>query len=465
MVSQITKRRFFLILILAAAAGMAAAPKNYPVRIDLGPIHWSGTVSGPEIDWRIGRFEFRRDLTIRRGLDLQGGTQLVLRAETENIPEPDRAAAMESVRAVISRRVDLYGISESVVQQSRVGEEYRMIVELPGVTDAQQALQLVGQTAEMEFREVDPKKPASTATDSGRAVAEEVMAMIPTGLTGKDLERAQVEFDQESGQPVVGLVFTPEGKEKFSQITKRNVGKRVGIFLDRQPLTAPVVQVPIVDGRAVISGGFTTPEAKQLVVNLNAGALPVGLTPVAQTQVGATLGEESVRASVKAGMVGLGAVALFMILVYRKLGLIADAALIIYGLITLAIYKLIPITLSLPGIAGFLLSIGMATDANILIFERTKEELRRGLKLRAAAEAGFGRAWDSIKDANAATLLTAFILYNPFDWKFLNTSGLVRGFALTLTIGILISLFTGVVVSRTLIRMFYVADKKVMSRK
>jgi len=453
MVSQITKRRFLLILILAAAAALAAAPKNFKI--------WSWTISSPEIDWRIGKFEFRRDLTIKKGLDLQGGTQLVLKAETENIPEADRAAAMESARAVISRRVDLYGISESVVQTSRVGDEYRMIVELPGVTDSQQALQLLGQTAEMEFREVDPNKPVtSSATDSGRALAEEVMAMIPTGLTGKDLERAQVEFDQESGQPVVGLVFTPEGKEKFSQITKRNIGKRVGIFLDQQPLTAPVVQTPIVDGRAIISGGFTTPEAKQLVVNLNAGALPVGLAPVAQTQVGATLGEESVGASVKAGLVGLGAVALFMILVYRKLGLIADAALIIYGLITLAIYKLIPITLSLPGIAGFLLSIGMATDANILIFERTKEELRRGLKLRAAVEAGFGRAWDSIKDANAATLLTAFILYNPFDWKFLNTSGLVRGFALTLTIGILISLFTGIVVSRTLLRMFYVSDKQ-----
>lgn len=452
MVSQITKRRFVLILILAGVAALAAVPKNFKI--------WSWTISGPEIDWRIGKFEFRRDLEIKKGLDLQGGTQLVLKAETENIPEADRAAAMESAKAVISRRVDLYGISESVVQQSRVGEEYRMIVELPGVTDSQEALQLVGQTTEMEFREQSASAggfgEAKAATDSGRAMVEEVMAMVPTGLTGKDLERAQVEFDQESGQPVVGLVFTPEGKEKFSQITKRNVGKRVGIFLDRQPLTAPVVQVPIVDGRAVISGGFTTPEAKQLVVNLNAGALPVGLVPVAQTQVGATLGEESVRASVKAGMVGLGAVALFMILVYRKLGLIADAALIIYGLLTLAIYKLIPITLSLPGIAGFLLSIGMATDANILIFERTKEELRRGLKLRAAVEAGFGRAWDSIKDANAATLLTAFILYNPFEWKFLNTSGLVRGFALTLTIGILISLFTGIVVSRTLIRMFYV---------
>jgi len=437
MVSQVTRRRFVLILILAAAAGLAAAPKNY-------------FISAPEIDWRIGKFEFRRDLTIKKGLDLQGGTQLVLKAEVENVPEQDRAAAMDSARAVISRRVDLYGISESVVQISRAGQEYRMIVELPGVTDSQQALQLVGQTAEMEFRE---------SGGESESLAEEVMAMVGTGLTGKDLERAQVEFDQESGQPVVGLVFTPEGKEKFSEITKRNIGKRVGIFLDRQLLTAPVVQTPIVDGRAVISGGFTTVEAKQLVVNLNAGALPVGLIPVAQTQVGATLGEESVRASVKAGLVGLGAVALFMVLVYRKLGLIADVALIIYGLITLAIYKLVPITLSLPGIAGFLLSIGMATDANILIFERTKEELRRGLKLRAAVEAGFGRAWDSIKDANAATLMTAFILYNPFDWKFLNTSGLVRGFAMTLTIGILISLFTGIVVSRTLIRMFYVTDQ------
>lgn len=459
MVSQTTKRRFFLILVLTAASIMAALPKNYPVKIDLGSIHWAGTISRWEIDWRIGKFGFRRDLEIKKGLDLQGGTQLVLKAEVENIPEADRISAMDSARAVISRRVDLYGIGESVVQTSKSGDQYRMIVELPGVTDSKAALQLVGQTAEMEFKESDPDKPPSAATDSAGAFAQDLMAMIGTGLTGKDLQRAQVEFDQQSGQPVVGLVFTPEGKEKFAQVTKRNIGKRVGIFLDQQPLTVPVVQTPIMDGRAIISGGFTTQEAKQLVVNLNAGALPVGLTPVAQTQVGATLGEESVKASVRAGLVGLLAVAVFMVLVYRKLGLIADAALFIYGLVTLAIYKLMPITLSLPGIAGFLLSIGMATDANILIFERTKEELRRGLKLRPAVEAGFGRAWDSIKDANVATLLTAFILYNPFEWKFLNTSGLVRGFALTLTIGILISLFTGIVVSRTLIRMFYVTDQ------
>ena len=273
------------------------------------------------------------------------------------------------------------------------------------------------------------------------------------------MQKASVEFDQQSGQPVVSLVFTDEGREKFAEITKRNVGQRVGIYLDGAPLTVPVVKVPITDGRAIISGSMEVKEAKQLAISLNAGALPVGLTVVKETNIGATLGKESITASVRAGLAGLLAVAVFMIIVYRKLGILADMALIIYGLITLAIYKLFPIALTLPGIAGFLLSIGMATDANILIFERLKEELARGLPLRAAVELGFGRAWDSIKDANVTTLLVAFILYNPFEWQFLNTSGMVRGFALTLTIGILISLFTGIIVSRTFIRMFYVKGK------
>lgn len=442
MKSSVTRKRFWLIMILTAAAVAVSAPKE---RVGL------------EINLRFGDFKFFRDLTVKQGLDLQGGTQLVLEAEMAEIPETDREAAIESARQVISRRVDLYGVAETMVQSSRVGDDWRIIVELPGVTEVESAKQLIGQTAKLEFREPNPDFVfPDSATDSAKNIAAEISEMISTDLSGDDLKRAQVQFDQQSGEPVVGLTFTSAGRDKFAEITKRNVGQRVGIFLDEVPLTIPVVQTPITDGRAIITGGFTTDQAKQLVINLNAGALPVDLQVVAQTQIGATLGEESIARSVKAGLVGLTAVGLFMVLAYRKLGLIADVALIIYGLLTLAVYKLVPVTLTLPGVAGFLLSVGMATDANILIFERTKEELRRGHKLRAAVELGFGRAWDSIKDANVATLLTAFVLYNPFDWSFLNTSGLVRGFALTLSIGIMIGLFTGIVVSRTLIRMFYV---------
>lgn len=431
-------------------------PKNLPVKFNIGSWKLDTTISSPEINWKLGPWRYVRSLDIKKGLDLSGGTQLVLQADMDQIPDTDREAALFSAQAVISRRIDMYGVSETLVQTAKSGNNYRVIVELPGITDAEQAKQLIGQTAKLEFREPDPEAVIDDTATGSAAIYQEVFNMKPTDLTGQDLNKAEVKFDDQSGEPVVGLIFTPDGQKKFAEITQRNVGQKVGIFLDGAPITVPVVQTPILDGQAIISGGFTTEAAKQLVVSLNAGALPVDLEVVSQTQIGATLGAESISESVRAGAVGLLIVAVFMILVYRRLGLIADAALVIYGLITLAIYKLVPITLSLPGIAGFLLSIGMATDANILIFERTKEELKRGLKLSAAVELGFGRAWDSIKDANVATLLTAFILYNPFDWNFLNTSGMVRGFALTLVIGILIGLFTGIFVSRTLIRLFYV---------
>jgi preprotein translocase subunit SecD len=259
---------------------------------------------------------------------------------------------------------------------------------------------------------------------------------------------------------VVGLEFDEEGSKLFEEITGRNIGKPVAIFLDELPVTFPTVSDTISGGNGVISGQFTTQEAKNLSIQLNAGALPVPIKIIEQRNVGATLGQESIEKSIRAGLVGLSMVMIFMMLYYGKLGLLADIALIIYGLITLALYKLIPVTLSLPGLAGFILSVGMAVDSNILIFERMKEELRMGRKWHEAMELGFGRAWDSIKDANIATLITAFILFNPLNWDFLNRSGMVRGFALTLSLGILISLFTGVVITRNLMRVFYKQPNK-----
>lgn len=449
-----------MIAVVSILSLYISLPRKVPVNFGISKWHFQKTFSLPGIEWSLGPLSFRRDLEIKQGLDLQGGTQIVLEAQIQDVPESERTGALESAKTVISRRIDLYGISESVVQTAKNKDAYRLIVELPGVTDANEAKTLIGQTAKLEFWEMPQDHPPA-----GPESQQPRQEPRPTDLTGQDLQKATVEFDQQSGQPVVSLVFTDEGREKFAEITKRNVGQRVGIYLDGAPLTVPVVKVPITDGRAIISGDMEVKDAKQLVISLNAGALPVGLTIVKETNIGATLGKESISASVRAGLTGLMAVAVFMIIVYRKLGIIADSALIIYGLITLAVYKLFPITLTLPGVAGFLLSIGMATDANILIFERLKEELARGLPLRAAVELGFGRAWDSIKDANITTLLVAFILYNPFEWQFLNTSGMVRGFALTLTIGILISLFTGIVVSRTLIRMFYIRDQRTGNRK
>ncbi len=269
------------------------------------------------------------------------------------------------------------------------------------------------------------------------------------------MQKASVQFSSNTGSPVVALQFTPDGAKKFAEITKRNVNFPVAIFLDQQPITVPKVNEEITSGDAIISGQFTVDEVKALAIQLNAGALPVPVKIIEQRSVGPTLGEDSVRKSVRAGLIGLIMVVSFMALLYGRLGMIADLGLVVYGLITLAVYKLIPITLTLPGIAGFILSVGMAVDANILIFERMKEELRMGKKWRAALEAGFGRAWDSIKDANTATIMTALVLLNPFNFSWLVSSGTVRGFALTLLLGVVISLFTGIVVTRTLLRVLY----------
>ena len=337
---------------------------------------------------------------------------------------------------MIDRRVDFLGVAEPVIQTSRLGDSYRVIVELPGVTDPDRALLLIGQTAQLDFRE-------------GENLDQR------TGLTGKDLSKAAVEFDPTSGVPQIALTFTAEGAEKFAQITARNVGKPVGIFLDETPLTVPVVQEEISGGSAVISGDFKIEEVRQIVAQLNAGALPTPISVLERRQVGPTLGRESLEKSVTAGLIGLGLVVFFMIGNYGRLGVLATGALAVYGVLTLALYRLIPVTLTLSGIAGFLLSVGMAVDANILIFERIKEERRWGKDLITAMERGFGRAWDSVRDANLATLVIVFILFNPFNWSFLVTSGMVRGFALTLGLGVLVSLFTGVVVTRTLVRIFY----------
>ena len=393
-------------------------------------------ILSPEINLNFGSIKIQRDLRPRFGLDLQGGTHLVLETEMDDIDEEKRDIALESAKEIISRRVDLYGVAEPVIQTARVGDDYRIIVELPGIKDINQAIGLIGQTAQLDFREIKEGD------------------FQPTSLTGRDLVRSEVVFDPNTGKPQVSLEFSEKGRDVFSAITTRNVGRQVAIFLDDLPVTIPTVNEPITDGRAVISGEFTIEQAKNLAIQLNAGALPVPIKIIEQKNIGASLGEISIKRSGFAGAVGLLTVVLFMMAFYGRLGFFANLALLIYGLITFALYKLIPVTLTLPGLAGFFLSTGMAVDSNILIFERMREEQRAGEPMDRAMELGFGRAWDSIKDANVCTLITCSILFNPFNWSFLNTSGMVKGFALTLGLGVLISLFTGVVVTRTLLRRF-----------
>jgi len=397
-------------------------------------------------NFTLGSFTIKRPVELKKGLDLQGGSHLVFSADMTGLEDKDKDSALAASQSNIEKRVNYFGVSEAMVQTSKSDNDYRLIVEMPGVKDVNQAIDLIGKTALLEFREENPDQ--KQASESGEF-------FLKTTLTGKDLKRSFVDFDQNTGSPVVGLEFNADGAKKFGEITTKNVGKMVAIYLDGEPVSIPRVDEPITGGNAIIRGSFDLNEAKKLSVQLNAGALPVPIKIIEQRNVGATMGDESVQKSIRAGLIGLGMVIAFMAAYYGKLGILADIALVNYGLITLALYKIIPVTLTLPGIAGFLLSVGMAVDANILIFERMKEERRVGKPALVAMELGFGRAWDSIRDANVCTIITAFILFNPFNWPFLNVSGMVRGFALILALGIAISLFTGIVVTRTLIRVFY----------
>lgn len=443
------RRLLIIIIFLTLLAIFIDTPQRTPININYGPININTTISRPDIDFVVFGRRFTKEFSLKKGLDLQGGTHVLLRADMSQINANDQAEALEASKNVIQKRIDLFGVNEPVIQTSVVGSEHRIIVELPGVNDIDQAVELIGRTAQLDFRELP----------EGATESAQIFDFLPTGLTGKNLKKASIQYGQQ-GTPEVSLTFDSEGAKLFEEITGRNIDKPLAIFLDQYPVTAPRVNQQIRDGQAVISGNFTLEDAKDLSIQLNAGALPVPIQIIEQKNIGASLGQESVEKSMRAGLIGLGMVMLFMALYYGWLGMIANVALIIYALFTLALYKIIPITLTLPGLAGFILSVGMAVDSNILIFERMKEEIRMGRPWRTAMELGFGRAWDSIKDANVATLITAFILFNPLNWPFLNTSGMVRGFALTLSLGIVISLFTGIVVSRTLIRVLYRPKKQ-----
>ena len=418
---------------LIALAILVAVWANVPGQVKIKNWTWNRPA------FSIG--SFRRDLDLHLGLDLQGGVHIVYQADVSKLPGPDQLPAVESTRANIERRINSLGVAEPLIQTSKVGDEHRIIIELAGVSDINQAISIIGQTAQLEFRESTVATP-SAATD-----------FKSTGLTGADLQRANVQFasgqaNQLSGSPSVGLEFTAEGGKKFSEITGRNIGKPLAIFLDDKIVTAPNVENAITDGKAVITGNFTVDEAKRLVIQLNAGALPLPIKIVEQRNVGATLGNESISKSLFAGVIGLLIVSLFMIANYGFKGFLADIALMLYVFLSLAVIKIIPITLTLAGIAGLILSIGMAVDANILIFERIKEEMAWGRPRKVAIELGFHRAWNSIRDSNVSSLMTAGILF----WF---GSGSVRGFALTLIVGILVSLFSAITVTKFLLNLVY----------
>ncbi len=434
----------WLIFIFTILAILVDVGPTVPIRFKVGNLKVNYNFHRPDLDLTILGMRFQRDLDFKKGLDLAGGTHLVLSADMSQINAADRDRALESLQSIIERRVNLYGVSEPIVQTAKSSGDYRVIVEIPGITDVNQAMELVGKTAELSFRET------VTASDEAKISTAAAILYGPfqkvTALSGRDLKSATPAFDPNSGEPNIQLVFNDEGAKKFEEITKRNLGKPVAIFLDNQVLMSPTVQSVITGGRAVITGQFTAAATKRYSILLNSGALPAPVHVIEQRTVGATLGQESINKSLVAGAVGLLVIALFMIGNYRKFGLLASLALGIYTLFSIALFKLVPVTLTLAGIAGFILSIGMAVDANILIFERIKEELRWGRSRATAIELGFSRAFPSIRDSNASSLITCAILY----WF---GTGSVRGFAVTLALGILVSLFTAITVTRTLLRL------------
>ncbi len=439
------KTRIYAALILLVAAGLGFFLYSTQTTLD-------------------SRFPFKL------GLDLSGGTQLTYKADTSKIASAEVKDSMESLRDVIERRVNLFGVSEPLVQVEEGGAiggatEQRLIVELPGVTDIDEAIKLIGETPLLEFKILNGDigdlenalgaasttssstalKVTSTATSTASTTADLSTLFTTTGLTGRFLSRSTLQFNPTTQEPSVSLEFNKEGQELFAKITRENKGKILAIFLDNQPISTPVIREEIADGKAQISGGFTPQEAQLLVRDLNYGSLPVPIDLVSTQTIGPSLGSEAVNAGIRAGIIGLLIVALFMILWYRLPGLVAVISLLIYILIVLSLYKLVPVTLTAAGIAGLILSIGIAVDANILIFERLKEELRNGKSLEDAINEGFGRAWSSIRDGNFSGIIIAVILF----W--FGTS-LVKGFALTLGLGILVSLFTAITITRTFLR-------------
>jgi len=401
------------------------------------------------------------------GLDLKGGSHLVYEADVSSLNPGEVSDLMNSLREVIERRVNIFGVSEPIVQVERSSivsevQQERLVVELPGVTDVEEAVREIGKTPLLEFKLVDREflaaqealnanLGATIASGTAQLTIEGMEGREPyidTGLTGRYLARAELVFGQGgtglSNEPIVSIRFNDEGAALFENITRQNVGQQLAIFLDGTVMSSPVIREVISGGSAVISGNFTPAEARELVRNLNFGALPVPITLVSTQTVGASLGGEILEKGVYAILIGVSLVALFLLFWYRLPGLIALFGLLFYAVVMLTLFKVIPVTLTASGLAGFILSLGMAVDANVLVFERMKEEYRNGKGSTESMRIGFARAWSAIRDSNTTSLFSAVILY----W--FGTS-LIKGFALVFGIGILVSMMSAIVVTRTLV--------------
>lgn len=419
------------------------------------------------IDFLNGKFNLKLphfwQIPFRLGLDLQGGTHLVYEADLSNVEEKEYSSAMAGLRDIIERRVNFFGIQEPIVQVQKTGSHYRLIVDLAGIKDPAEAIKMIGQTPFLEFREQRSQEEVKKILDKQTEVKGKKLEEIkkikdwqlalkdpyfkPTSLTGKYLKKSSLGFDPNTGRPIILLQFNKEGAKIFKELTAKNVGKILAIYIDGRPISTPKVEEAISGGRAQISGDFTISSAKKLVRNLNSGALPVPIKLISQRSIGPTLGAISLSKSLKAGIWGLLAVVLFMIIFYRLPGFLASLSLAIYAVLILSLFKLFHITLTLAGVGGLILSIGMAVDANVLIFSRMREEMKERENFSISLEEGFRRSWPSIRDGNATTLIIALILF------YFGTS-FIKGFALTLSMGILVSIFSAVFITRNFLRLF-----------
>lgn len=405
-------------------------------------------LAGTGIGWYVFNSEVTGSRPFRLGLDLSGGTQLVYKSDLSEVTPGDEKDAMASLRDTIERRVNLFGVAEPIVQTEQGGTlagetQQRLIVELPGVTDTEEAIAMIGQTPSLEFRLLNS---TTTVPNEGTPLAAVRDMFEAAAISGKHIEKAQLQFGAGnstiSNEAAVVLNFNAEGKEIFANLTRDNVGRPFGIFLDGVLISIPVIREAIPDGTAVISGNFTPDAARELVRNLNFGALPVPIELLSTQTVSGTLGAEAVHDGLYAALVGLAVVAVFMTVWYRLPGFLATLALCLYAIITLALFKMIPVTLTAAGIAAFILSVGMAVDANVLIFARMREEMDKGKTVDVAVKEGFARAWLSIRDSNISSMITAVILF----W--FGTS-IIKGFALVFGLGVLVSMLTAITVSRT----------------